>query len=169
MTPAVTGTRNIHHKDSFGSHQKLNRYDSIVFYFSRAGLQCCVSFRCTAKRFQYTYTYTHSLLRFFFRLVITEYCVDFSGLLYSRALLTTYLTYSRVCVHPKLLLHPSPPRFPFGIHMFSFSTSILFLPCKEIHLYHFSRFHIYALIYEMYFSFSDLLKMKEDLKLAEPG
>ena len=118
MTPAVTGTRNIHHKDSFGLHQQLNRYDSILFYFSRVGLQCCVSFRCTAKRFQYTYTYTHSLLRFFFRLVITEYCVDFSGLLYSRALLTTYLIYSRVCVHPKLLLHPSPPRFPFGNHKF---------------------------------------------------
>ena len=37
-----------------------------------------------------------------------------------------------------------------------FSTSAsLFLPCKPVHLYHFSRFHIYALIYDT--SFFDLL------------
>ena len=33
----------------------------------------------------------------------------------------------------------------------------LFLPCKPVHLYHFSRFHIYALIYDICFSLSDLL------------
>ena len=33
----------------------------------------------------------------------------------------------------------------------SFSTSVsLFLPWKQIHLYHFSRFHIYALIYDIH-------------------
>ena len=31
----------------------------------------------------------------------------------------------------------------------------LFLPCKWVHLYHFSRFHTYALIYDIYFSLSD--------------
>ena len=31
------------------------------------------------------------------------------------------------------------------------------LPCKPVHLYHFSRFHIYALIYDICFSLSDLL------------
>ena len=38
-----------------------------------------------------------------------------------------------------------------------FSTSAsLFLPCKKVHQYHFSRFHIYALKY-IYFSLSALL------------
>ena len=39
-----------------------------------------------------------------------------------------------------------------------FSTSVSqFLPCKPVHLYHFSRFHIDALIYDICFSLSDLL------------
>ena len=37
-----------------------------------------------------------------------------------------------------------------------FSTSLsLFLPCKYVHLYHFSRFNTYVLIYNVYFSISD--------------
>ena len=53
---------------------------------------------------------------------------------------------------------PSPHRFPplVSIRLFSASVS-LFLPCKPVHLYHFSRFHIYALIYNIFFSLSDLL------------
>ena len=39
---------------------------------------------------------------------------------------------------------------------FSISES-LFLPCKYDHQYHFSRFHIYVLIY-ICFSLSDLLQ-----------
>ena len=39
---------------------------------------------------------------------------------------------------------------------FSMSVSV-FLPCKPVHLYHFSRFHIYVLIYDICFSLSDLL------------
>ena len=39
-----------------------------------------------------------------------------------------------------------------------FSTSVsLFLPYKQVQLYHFSRFHIYALIYDICFFLSDLL------------
>ena len=54
---------------------------------------------------------------------------------------------------------PSPPRrFPplVSIHLFSTSVS-QFLPCKLVHLYHFSSFHIYELIYDICFSLSDLL------------
>ena len=53
---------------------------------------------------------------------------------------------------------PQPSHFPplVSIHLFSTSLS-LFLPCEPIHLYHFSRFHIYALIYDICFSPSDLL------------
>ena len=54
--------------------------------------------------------------------------------------------------------HPSPCHFPRlgSIHLSSASVS-LFLPCKPVHLYHFSRFHIYALIYNICFSLYDLL------------
>ena len=55
--------------------------------------------------------------------------------------------------------HHSPcSYFPplVSIHLFSTSVS-LFLPCKPVHLYHFSRFHIYALTYDICFSLSDLL------------
>ena len=46
---------------------------------------------------------------------------------------------------------PSPPWCPYvcSLHL------CLFLPCKPVHLYHFSRFHIYELIYNICFSLSD--------------
>ena len=55
--------------------------------------------------------------------------------------------------------HPHHPCcFPPLVSIRLFSTSVsLFLPCKPVHLYHFSRFHIYALIYNICFSLSDLL------------
>ena len=37
---------------------------------------------------------------------------------------------------------PSPP---VSVSLFSMSAS-LFLPCKQVHRHHFSRFHIHALI-----------------------
>ena len=53
---------------------------------------------------------------------------------------------------------PPPPALPPLVSIRLFSTSVsLFLPCKLVHLYHFSRFHIYALIYDICFSLSDLL------------
>ena len=53
---------------------------------------------------------------------------------------------------------PPPHHFPPLVSIRLFSTSVsLFLPCKPVHLYHFSRFHIYALIYDSCFSLSDLL------------
>ena len=54
--------------------------------------------------------------------------------------------------------HHPPPLSPPLVSIRLFSTSVsLFLPCKLIQLYHFSRFHIYALIYNICFSLSDLL------------
>ena len=55
---------------------------------------------------------------------------------------------------------PSPTHCGFpplvSIRLFSTSVSQL-LPCKPAHLYHFSRFHIHALIYDICFSLSDWL------------
>ena len=51
-----------------------------------------------------------------------------------------------------------PPRLSPLVSLHLFFTSVsLFLLCKQDHLYHFSRFHIYALIYGICFSLSDLL------------
>ena len=52
-----------------------------------------------------------------------------------------------------LISQSIPPTSPsVSIHLFFMSVS-LFLLCKYVHLYHFSRFHIYALIYEFVFLF----------------
>ena len=49
---------------------------------------------------------------------------------------------------------PPPLHFPHSVSIRLFSTPVsLFLPCKPVHLYHFSRFHIYALTYDICFSF----------------
>ena len=53
---------------------------------------------------------------------------------------------------------PPPCHVPPLVSICLFSVSVsLFLPCTPVHLYHFSRFHIYALIYDICFSLSDLL------------
>ena len=53
---------------------------------------------------------------------------------------------------------PTHRHFPRLVSIRLFSTSVSqFLFCKPVHQYHFSRFHIYALIYDICFSLSDLL------------
>ena len=83
--------------------------------------------------------------------------------LYSWFLLVTHFTHISIYMSIPISQfitapQPTPCHFPtlVSIHLFSTSVS-LFLPCKLVHLYHFSRFHIYALIYDICFSFSDLL------------
>ena len=56
---------------------------------------------------------------------------------------------------------PASPSHPMSSSPFSMSTS-LFLPCKQVHQYHFSfflffRFHIYVLAYGICLCLSDLL------------
>ena len=78
--------------------------------------------------------------------------------------LISYPFYTYECIHVNTNrpIHPTttstPRRIPslVSIHLFSTSVS-LFLPCKPVHLYHFSIFHIYALIYDICFSLPDLL------------
>ena len=77
-------------------------------------------------------------------------------------LLASYFTYGNVCV--SVLLTQFAPSFPFpamSVSLFFMSVSLffmslsLFLPCKQAHQYHFSRFHIYALIHNICYSLSD--------------
>ena len=74
--------------------------------------------------------------------------------------LIRYLFYTQyqqcICVNPHLPIPPTPVSPLVSIYLFSMSVS-LFLLCKQNHLYHFSRFHIYVLIYDICFSLSDLL------------
>ena len=72
--------------------------------------------------------------------------------------------YTHQCIHvnPNRPIHPTtittPRHFPPLVSIHLFSTSVFqFLPWKPVHLYHFSRFHIYALIYDVCFALSDLL------------
>ena len=73
-----------------------------------------------------------------------------------------FYTHQCIRVNPNRPIHhttsTTPRRFPplVSIHLFSTSVS-QFLYCKPVHLYHFARFCIYSLIYDICFSFSDLL------------
>ena len=56
-----------------------------------------------------------------------------------------------------LLIRPTLP-FPQIVWPCPFSASVsLFLPYKQVHQHHFSRFHVYALICYIWFSLFDLL------------
>ena len=78
--------------------------------------------------------------------------------LYSRFLLVIHFIHISVYMSIPItqFITPPPPlphRFPPLVSIRSFSTSVSqFLPCKPVHLYHFSRFHIYTLIYDICFS-----------------
>ena len=78
--------------------------------------------------------------------------------LYCRFLLV--INFIHISVHMSIPIAqfstpPSPPHhgFPPLVSIRLFSTSeYQLLPWKSVHLYHFSRFHIYALIYDICFS-----------------
>ena len=79
--------------------------------------------------------------------------------LYSRFLLVIYFIHINIYIYtnPNLQIHPTTTTpitlgFPLLVSICVFSTPVsLFLPCKPVRLYHFSRFHIYALIYGICF------------------
>ena len=82
--------------------------------------------------------------------------------LYSRFLLVIHLIHISVYISIPIaqFITPPPPHhsFPPLVYICLFSTTVSqFLPWKGVHLYHFSRFYIYALIYDICFSLSDLL------------
>ena len=83
--------------------------------------------------------------------------------LYSKFLLVIYFVHISVYMSIPISHFippppPSPTHFSPMVFICLFSTSVsLFLLCKPVHLYHFSRFHIYVLIYDICFSLSDLV------------
>ena len=82
--------------------------------------------------------------------------------LYSRFLFVIYFihisVYMLIPISQFIPTPPSQPRFPLLVSICLFPISVsLFLPCRLVHLYHFSSFHMYTLIYGICFSLSDLL------------
>ena len=86
-------------------------------------------------------------------------------LFFIQQVLISHQFYTHQCIHVnpnRPIHHTTCPATPcslpplVSICLFSMSVS-QFLPCKLVHLYHFSTFHIYALIYDICFSLSDLL------------
>ena len=70
-----------------------------------------------------------------------------------------YCTYGGVCFHITLSIPPTLcllPALPMSVSLFSLSVFPLLL-CKSVHLYYLSGFRIYALVYDISFSLSDLL------------
>ena len=100
------------------------------FYWDIVDLQCCVSFRCTAKWISYTYTYIHSFLDSFPIEAITEYWVEFP-VLYSRSILVICFIYSSVYMSVLVFQFIPPPLTPPAVTISLFSTSVtLFLFCR---------------------------------------
>ena len=81
-----------------------------------------------------------------------------SHLLYSHTtslhwLCFAYFTYGNVYISELLSQFVPPSPSPtVSTSLFSMTTSPL-LPCKEVYQYHLSRFHLYALIWYLFFSF----------------
>ena len=108
-----------------------------------------------------SYVYTYSLLlgyTFFSHLSGSSQSTELKlPVLYSSFLLAVYFIHNSV--YMSTVISQFVPSFlspPVSTCPFSMSVS-LFLPQKQVHLYHFSRFHIHSLIYDICFSLSDLL------------
>ena len=131
------------------------------FYQSKIALQCCQFLLYNEVNQLYVYLYPLPLgppshpsippIQF-----ITEHRAELP-VLYSRFPLASCFTHGSVFMSNLISQYiPFSPSPAVSTCPFSTSTS-LFLPYKQVHLYHFSRFHIYALIYEICFSLSGLL------------
>ena len=88
------------------------------------------------------YTYISSILDVLPHLGYHRALVEFP-MVYSRSSLVTCFIHTSICQSQSPSSSPSPLPRLVSLHLFSISMS-LFLPCKQIHLYHFSGFHVYA-------------------------
>ena len=125
------------------------------------GCSCfSVSFCCRVKCISCMYTATPPTPQ-----VITELGAELPALY--RGL--PHLFYTWKHTHVSASSQFIPPASPLGVPTHPFPTSVpLFLPCKQVHLYHFSRFHIHALISTFfYFTVCDRHFSKEDIQMTE--
>ena len=103
--------------------------------------------------------------RDYFRILFCFWIFEFYFIyFFTQQVLISHPFYTHQCIHvnPNRPIQHTTTTTPRHFHPLVsirlFSTSVsLSLPCKPVHLYHFSRFHIYALIYNICFSLSDVL------------
>ena len=138
-----------------------------IFNWRIIALQCCVGFCQTSASINRRYTRVPSLLNLppasppsssppsHPSYVVTEHHAE--HLCYSSFPFAICFTYGNV--HISVLFSEFvPPSFSPAVSMSLISMAeSLFPPCKGVHQYQFSRFHIYALIYDICFSLFDLL------------
>ena len=110
----------------------------------------------------YIYIYLFPLGGFPSHLGTREHWIELP-VLYRRFSWVIYLIHSSVHILVPIHTRPLSPYPKGSTHLFSTSVS-LFLPCKQVQLYRFSRLHTYALIYDVCFSLSAGLKI-----LSIPG
>ena len=115
------------------------------FNWSIVTLQCCVSFYCSSKRIGRVYTHIPS-----FSSPTTPSHPKRSsqstgwGCLCLQDVPTSHVVYTWQRVYVSPISQFIPPLLPPCAHiLFPMSVS-LFLPCKQVHLGHFSRFHMYV-------------------------
>ena len=76
---------------------------------------------------------------------------ELNSLCYTAASYQLHISCIVVLICQCCSLSPSHPPFPPLVSTSTFMSASLFLPNKQFHLYHFSRFHIYELIYDVCF------------------
>ena len=136
-------------------NRSLNLKKKFFFNWRRIALRYCVVFCHTTMQVSRNYTYITCLPSS--HPSRSSDCQAGVPALYSSFQPAIYFTRGSVCM--SALLSPFVPPSPSLIVCISpFSTSAsLFLPCKHVHQYHFSRFHICSLIHCICFFLSSLL------------
>ena len=137
---------------------RLIFFNVFIFNWRIINLQYCVGFCHTSTWISHSYTYVLSLLNLPPTASYPSSCLRALGLspLHHTAdshwlsifhmVMSMFWCFSLDSSHP--LLSPLCPQV---------CSLCLRLHCKQVHQYHLSRFHIYALIYHICFSLSDLL------------
>ena len=126
----------------------------------KAMKQCCNSKTGSLAECDMLFPVKNNLLFFFFfNFILFIYFIQ--------QILIRHQLYTHQCIHvkPNRPIHhtttttTTPRLSPLGVHTFVLYICVSISPQKLVHLYHFSRFHINALIYDFCFSLSDLLCM----------
>ena len=98
------------------------------------------------------YTYIPSLLSLPCTPLDHHRPLGWAPMLHSRLPLASYFTHGSVRTSVLLSWFISPSPSPVGSTSPSSTSVSQFLPCRWVHQYHFSVFHIYALVYDICFS-----------------